>query len=365
MPTKPDKTDATHITAALLTWYDRHARSLPWRVMPGEGRRPDPYAVWLSEIMLQQTTVATATGYFLRFMAQWPDVRALAAAPREAVLAAWAGLGYYARARNLHACAIQIADQRDGRFPEEEAMLRTLPGIGAYTAAAVAAIAFDRRAVAVDGNVRRLVARLFRIDAVPERAKAAIHAGAAAIMPDTRCGDVLQAMMDLGATVCTPRKPRCAICPLAGACAGRDMAEALPRRRVRKTPPLRRGVAFWITRADGAVLLRRRPERGLLGGMTEIPSSAWRELPHLPSGAALKPFLAEAPVAGRAAVTCAPVSHVFSHFRLELAVTRLRWAGKARGAALPDDCFWCPPEEIDGQALPGLMRKIATSARSP
>ena len=261
----------------VLAWYDRHRRTLPWRAPAGE--RAEPYIVWLSEIMLQQTTVATVGDYFRRFVARWPTVETLAAAPIDDVLSAWAGLGYYARARNLHACARVVTEQLGGRFPEDEEGLRALPGIGSYTAAAIAAIAFDRPASAVDGNVERVIARLFSIETPLPDAKPEIAGRAARLVPRKRAGDYAQALMDLGATVCTPRAPRCMLCPIADDCRARSrgIAEQLPARLTKRQKPTRRGLAFVLARRDGAILLRKRPAKGLLGGMDEVPSSAWRE----------------------------------------------------------------------------------------
>src|SRR5437870_9775184 len=266
-------------SAVLLAWYDRHRRKLPWRAPPGTPS--DPYRVWLSEIMLQQTTVATVRPYFDRFMARWPDISALAAASLDEVLQLWQGLGYYARARNLHACARAVVDRHRGFLPDEIGTLRALPGIGDYTAAAIAAIAFDRQAVAIDGNVERVIARLLAVREPLPVAKSRLEALAAALVPEQRAGDFAQALMDLGATICTPRRPRCVLCPWRACCAAVafGMAEALPARAEKPERPLRHGVAFWLTRADGWVLLRRRPDRGLLGGMIEVPSTPWRTAP--------------------------------------------------------------------------------------
>jgi len=265
--------------SALLDWYARHRRVLPWRALPG--RRADPYHVWLSEIMLQQTTVATVKSYFDHFVARWPRVQDLAAAPLDDVLHAWQGLGYYARARNLHKCARAVATDHGGRFPEIEAELLALPGVGPYTAAAIAAIAFDQPASPVDGNIERVVARLRHIAEPLPAGKKAIQAAARNLTPRARAGDFAQAMMDLGAMVCTPRAPKCGLCPWHDACAARAAgdAEDLPARAARTPKPTRHGVAFWIEDATGRVLLRRRPERGLLGGMMEIPSTDWRDDP--------------------------------------------------------------------------------------
>ena len=259
----------------LLAWYDRHRRKLPWRAPPGE--RADPYRVWLSEIMLQQTTVKAVGPYYARFLARWPDIRALAAAPLDDVLKTWAGLGYYARARNLHACARVVVEQHDGQIPASEDGLRDLPGIGAYTAAAIAAIAFDAAATPVDGNIERVIARLYAIDTPLPAAKPEISRLARGLTPPRRAGDFAQAMMDLGATICTPKTPACALCPWNESCAAyaRGDAETFPRRVPKREGALRRGAAFVARRADGFVLLRTRPEKGLLGGMTEVPTTEW------------------------------------------------------------------------------------------
>jgi A/G-specific adenine glycosylase len=343
--------DSGH-ASVLLAWYDRHRRSLPWRAPAGA--RPDPYRVWLSEVMLQQTTVAAAVPYYERFLARWETVEALAAASLDEVLAAWAGLGYYARARNLHKCAQAVAGELGGRFPDSERSLRALPGIGAYTAAAIAAIAFDRPAVVVDGNVERVIARLFAVETPLPEAKPRLHAHAAALAPRLRPGDYAQAVMDLGATVCTVARPRCEGCPWASRCAGlaRGVAAALPRRAPRRAKPLRRGIALWIERADGAVLLRRRPAKGLLGGMLEVPSTAWAE--GAPDAEAAK---AEAPVAViRWRRLPGVVRHTFTHFRLELAVLAARAAEPATAG------LWCPPDALAAEALPSVMRKVAAHA---
>jgi A/G-specific adenine glycosylase len=342
----------------LLAWYDRHRRKLPWRAPPGE--RADPYRVWLSEIMLQQTTVKAVAPYYARFLARWPDLAALAAAPLDDVLRAWAGLGYYARARNLHACARAVVERHDGIFPESEADLRQLPGIGAYTAAAIAAIAFDAPAAPVDGNIERVIARLFAIETPLPVAKAEISRLAQALAPPCRSGDFAQAMMDLGATICTPKTPACALCPWTGACAAytRGDAEMFPRRVPKREGALRRGAAFVVRRADGFVLVRTRPEKGLLGGMTEVPTTEWtkdfddsvalRSTPHF--------ALRKSPTWRR---TIGIVRHVFTHFPLELTVytTDVR----ARTPA-PKETRWIAISELAGEALPSLMRKVLAHA---
>jgi A/G-specific adenine glycosylase len=342
----------------VLAWYDRHRRTLPWRAPAGE--RPEPYVVWLSEIMLQQTTVATVGDYFRRFVARWPTVEALAAAPLDDVLSAWAGLGYYARARNLHACAKVVAEQRGGRFPDDEESLRTLPGIGRYTAAAIAAIAFDRPASAVDGNVERVIARLFALSTPLPDVKPEIAERAARLVPRNRAGDYAQALMDLGATVCTPRNPRCMLCPVADACRGRKrgIAEQLPARTPKREKPTRRGLAFVLARRDGAILLRKRPAKGLLGGMDEVPSSAWRE-----GAFAAEHALAEAPVPARWRILDGIVRHTFTHFHLELTVARATAATATDGlAGLVPGAAWCTVDRMTERALPTVMRKVIAHA---
>ena len=346
------QTHSDNEAAAILAWYDRNRRTMPWRAPPG--KTPDPYRVWLSEIMLQQTTVATVGPYFERFLALWPTVAALADAALDDVLHAWQGLGYYARARNLHRCAGVVAGAHGGHFPETEAGLRELPGIGRYTAAAITAIAFDRRATVVDGNVERVMARRFRVtDPLPD-SKAVLYDLADSLTPDERPGDYAQAVMDLGATICTPRSPKCLLCPWSDTCAGRDIAAELPRRAPKKVRPLRRGVAFWLRRDDGAVLLRRRPESGLLGGMIEVPSTEWREGPPISQDDA-EPL---APLPGRNwRMLPGFVAHGFTHFRLELQVL----AGDAAGDP-PASAHWCPLDRLGDQALPTAIKKVVAHA---
>jgi A/G-specific adenine glycosylase len=347
------KSPPVAVSRDLLAWYDRHARALPWRAPAG--RAADPYAVWLSEIMLQQTTVAAVKPYFAAFLARWPRVEDLAAAPLDDVLTAWAGLGYYARARNLHRCARIVAGERGGRFPDREDELLELPGIGPYTAAAIAAIAFDRPAAVVDGNVERVIARLFAVETPLPRAKAELRALAARLTPRERPGDHAQAMMDLGATLCLPRAPRCERCPLARHCVARAAGGAggLPRRGARPARPVRRAVAFWAVDPDGAVLLRRRPETGLLGGMMELPSTEWRETAWDAAEA-----LARAPLAARWIELPGLVRHTFTHFRLEARV----WAARAGPASAPAGGRWVALDDLGREALPSVMRKIVRHA---
>ncbi len=342
----------------LLAWYDRHRRKLPWRAPPGE--RADPYSVWLSEIMLQQTTMRAVAPYYARFLERWPDIATLAAAPLDDVLKTWAGLGYYARARNLHACARVVVERHGGEFPAEEAGLRDLPGIGAYTAAAIAAIAFDAPATPVDGNIERVIARLYAIDAPLPGAKQEISRLARGLTPPRRAGDFAQAMMDLGATVCMPKRPACALCPWNESCTAyaRGDAETFPHRVPKREGQLRRGAAFVVRRADGFVLVRTRPAKGLLGGMTEVPTTDWTK--DFDESAVRKSAPRFAPKTSpkwrRIAGT---VRHVFTHFPLELAVYAA--AVPARTAA-PTGARWVAIGELAGEALPSLMRKVLAHA---
>lgn len=344
---------APAIASLLLDWYDANARVLPWRAPPGTPA-PDPYRVWLSEVMLQQTTVATVKGYFAAFTKEWPTVEALAAAPDEDVMAAWAGLGYYARARNLVACARAVA-AGGGRFPDTEEGLRALPGLGAYTAAAVAAIAFGRRAVVVDANVERVVARLFAIGAPLPGARPAIRAGADAITPASRAGDFAQAMMDLGATICTPRAPRCLLCPIASGCAAAASGEPerFPVKAAKKVRPLRQGRAFWIERVGAGgreVLLVRRAPSGMLGGMRALPDDGW---------AARRDGDGLAPVEGPWSVL-GSVRHGFSHFELELALSRYCGANDTLSTPYPGE--WWPADRLEEAGLPTVFAKAARLA---
>ena len=336
-------TDPSALRQALLGWYDANARVLPWRVGPkahAQGERADPYRVWLSEVMLQQTTVPHAAPYFLAFLQRWPTVRDLAAAEDGEVMAAWAGLGYYARARNLLACARAVAGEHGGVFPDTEAGLLALPGVGAYTAAAVAAIAFDRPANVVDGNVERVIARLYAVKQPLPLAKPELKALAAPLVSPDRAGDWAQALMDLGATICRPKAPLCERCPLAFACAAfkRGDPQTYPRRQAKAARPHRHGVAFVALRA-GQVGLIRRPAKGLLGGMLALPSGEWTPAP----GPAEPPFPADWRAMGE-------IEHVFTHFSLSLRVM---------SAAAPADdlgLIWTSLDEA-AQSLPSVFRK--------
>ena len=346
---------------ALLAWYDRHHRALPWRVPPGA--RPDPYRVWLSEIMLQQTTVKAVAPYYARFLARWGDVQALASAPLEEILKAWAGLGYYARARNLHACARAVVERHGGEFPASETALHALPGIGPYTAAAIAAIAFDAPASPVDGNIERVIARLFAVAEPLPAAKPELRRRASELTPPRRAGDFAQAMMDLGATICTPKKPACALCPWNESCAAhkRGDAETFPRRVPKRQGALRRGAAFVARRADGFLLLRTRPAKGLLGAMTEVPTTEWvrdfdenKVLDGAPRFALAKPRrrIAWRRIAG-------VVRHVFTHFPLELTVYAAEFPARTPA---PTGMRWVALADLAGEALPSIMRKVVAHA---
>ena len=326
---------------ALLGWYSVDKRSLPWRAEEGEA--PDAYRVWLSEVMLQQTTVAAVRPYFEKFVARWPTVERLAAADDAEVMRAWAGLGYYARARNLLACARAVAAGHGGRFPAGEAELLKLPGIGRYTAAAIASIAFGRRAVVVDGNVERVVARLFAVEEPLPAARRRLHALTDSITPERRCGDFAQAMMDLGSAICTPRAPSCGRCPLESRCAARAAGEPerFPVKAAKAPKPRRRGIAYWLEH-EGHVLLVRRPASGLLGGMLALPTGPWQESGFDPGGA---------PAAGPWADAGA-TQHVFTHFALTLRVEALRVGAAQEG-------IWWPVERLEEAGLPTVFAKAA------
>ncbi len=343
--------NAADRAALLLAWYDRHRRRLPWRALPGEAA--DPYRVWLSEIMLQQTTVKAVGPYFEKFTARWPTAAALERASLDDVLRMWAGLGYYSRARNLHACAAVVANEHGGVFPDTEEGLRALPGIGPYTAAAIAAIAFDRRTMPVDGNIERVVSRLFAVEEALPKAKPEIQRLAATLLGPARAGDSAQALMDLGATICTPKKPACSLCPLNDDCAAltRGDQETFPRKAPKKSGELRRGAAFVVTR-EGELLLRTRPEKGLLGGMTEVPTSEWL------AGHEDKAALKQAPAltkASRWSRKAGVVTHVFTHFPLELVVYT---AQVPTGTRAPEGMRWVRIAILADEALPNVMRKV-------
>lgn len=350
------------LRTSLLAWYDANRRHLPWRAAP-DAPRTDPYRVWLSEIMLQQTTVITVGPYYEDFLKRWPTVGALAAAPLDDVLHACQGLGYYARARNLHKCAQVVANDLKGRFPDCEEALRKLPGIGAYTAAAIAAIAFDRQTLPVDGNVIRVLSRHQALSTPYPKVKEPVGDYARTLAPTRRAGDFAQGLMDLGATVCTPRAPQCTACPWAASCKAfkSGKAEKFPVKALKKAKPVRHGIAFWIERGDGAVLLRRRPESGLLGGMMEVPSTDWRG-----EAWTLKEAAPQAPVESVWRQLPGTVRHTFTHFHLELTVV----SGGINGRAVIGETdhaggktVWSLPENLPDYALPTIMKKIVRHAQ--
>jgi A/G-specific adenine glycosylase len=347
-----DASDAGWLIDRLLAWYDVNARRLPWRAPAGAPALP--YQVLLSEFMLQQTTVATVKARFPAFLARFPSFRALAAADEGEVLHAWQGLGYYRRARALHACARVIVERHGGQLPRDEAMLRALPGVGPYTASALRAIVHEAPSVPVDGNVLRIMARLHRVEAPLPAATSHLRDLAHRLAGDHRSGHVAQALMDLGATVCRPRRPGCLVCPWRTACLAHlaGAAERLPRRAPKLERPVRRGLAFLLARPDGAILFRRRPLGGLLGGLHELPSSPWQEGPLEVARA-----LAHAPSRTNWRVHPSTIRHGFTHFVLELALAEAR----VNGAAVVADAsagIWCPPSELDRLALPTLMKKL-------
>ena len=349
----------------LLDWYDLHRRRLPWRPLPGESA--DPYRVWLSEIMLQQTGVKAVTPYFLKFLARWPDADALGRASLVDVLRMWAGLGYYSRARNLHACAVAVRRDHGGAFPDSEQRLRALPGIGPYTAAAIAAIAFGRRTMPVDGNIERVVSRLFAVEQSLPQAKPVIQQLATTLIgvsragddnsragdEKSRAGDIAQALMDLGSSICTPKKPACALCPLNEDCVGRARGdqESFPRKAPKKTGALRRGAAFVVTRGD-ELLVRTRAEKGLLGGMTEVPTSHWLAAQDDKAALGQAPRLKDIARWHRKQGT---VTHVFTHFPLELVVYT---ASIPTRACAPTGMRWVSIATLTDEALPNVMRKV-------
>lgn len=340
-------TAAFDVSRILLEWYDRHARDMPWRVGPADraaGILPDPYRVWLSEVMLQQTTVAAVRDYFLRFTLRWPNVQALADAPDDQVMAEWAGLGYYARARNLLKCARAVTHDHGGHFPDTYDALLKLPGIGPYTAAAISAIAFDRPETVLDGNVERVMARLHDIHAPLPKSKALLKQKAEALTPTTRPGDYAQAVMDLGATVCTPKSPTCGICPLRDACRARaaQTQQYLPRKTPKAPKPTRAGHIYIAHRTDGAILLERRPESGLLGGMLGFPGSEWAEtVPEAP------PFSADWKLLP------GEVRHTFTHFHLILRI----WTAEVHSNAAPTELIAINKHDFRPSDLPTVMRK--------
>lgn len=340
----------------LLDWYDRHHRILPWRTTPSEqarGMRPDPYRVWLSEIMLQQTTVEAVKSYFTAFVARWPTIEAMASASEDDILRAWAGLGYYSRARNLKKCADLVAVKHGGKFSNNAAQLKELPGIGDYTSAAIAAIAFGEKAAVVDGNVERVISRLYAIDTPLPAAKAQIRLLMGQMTPSSRPGDFAQSMMDLGATICSPRRPACALCPVNDNCmalATRD-PEEFPVKAPKAEKPVRTGAAFVAVASDGAVFLRKREGKGLLAGMSEVPGSPWTARIDGDTTLNAAPFPASWQPSGQ-------IVHVFTHFELRLTVYRAENVKRNLG----HDGWWSSPDALDGEALPTVMKKAISAA---
>lgn len=346
----------------LLRWYDANARVLPWRVPPGQGKgaHPEPYHVWLSEIMLQQTVVKTVIPYFQTFLQNWPTVFEMAACEQEDILRRWAGLGYYARARNLHACAQVVASQHEGHFPSDEKALLALPGIGPYTASAIRAIAFAKQATVVDGNVERVVARLYALKKPLPEIKQLLKQKAAELTPAKRPGDYAQAMMDLGATVCTPKSPACTKCPIIDHCAAKKQgcAEALPARAPKKAKPVRYGTAFLVLRDDGSVLLRQRTGKGLLAKMLEVPATPWCQ--KQAEQGTVGEEEESTPLDTDWQSIPGLVTHTFTHFHLQVKVKLAYVATDSLlpPRAAPERCRWVLRDRLAGEALPGIMRKI-------
>lgn len=338
-------TSSAKLSKSLLAWYQENRRDLPWRC-----ENPDPYKVWLSEIMLQQTTVIVVRPYFEEFLRRWPTLQALAAADLDDVLHAWQGLGYYARARNLLNCAGVVAARYDGHFPDTEKQLLTLPGIGPYTAAAIAAIAFSRPAAPVDGNIVRVISRLKNLQTPLPGLRREVGENLPPLIPADKPGDMVQALMDLGSAICKPRKPLCHQCPWRGSCAAfaAGVAGQLPIRAPKKIKPVRHGVVFWVERADGHILLRRRADKGLLGGMMEIPSTPWRE-----EEWDMQEAIEQAPVLADWASGLGTVAHTFTHFHLRLSVLRGRTSQRDVNTGV-----WSAPDQFAAHALPSVMKKV-------
>ncbi len=361
-----DKILSPSTASLLLNWYDRHGRELPWRVRPQDGQQmaADPYRVWLSEIMLQQTTVTAVRPYYEKFLAQWPSIAQLAAADEEAVMVAWAGLGYYSRARNLLKCARLVATQLNGEFPRTAAQLQTLPGIGPYTAAAVAAIAFRDPAAVVDGNVERVVTRLLAISTPLPAAKQMVRDALLPVIPVERPGDLAQALMDLGATLCTPKRPACSLCPLNNQCQAfaTGTQEAFPVKLPKAQKPTRFGAAFVLIRQDQQIWLQKRADRGLLAGMTEVPTSNWTSRQDGVTTSDAAPLDANWQTAGK-------VRHTFTHFHLELTVYKAEFsiatAAAHRPNSLPEHGWWRDLASLHDEALPNLMRKVIAQGLAP
>lgn len=349
----------------LLAWYDHAARSLPWRITPEKskaGLRGQAYHIWLSEVMLQQTTVATVIEYYQKFLRNWPDIHKLATASEDDILKAWAGLGYYSRARNLHKCARQVSAQLGGKFPNTIKGLKELPGIGDYTANAIAAIAFSQSAIPLDGNIKRVITRLFALPQVPDTIKPLVCEKYREMEPVERPGDFAQAMMDLGATICRPKNPNCDICPLSDNCQAlaKGQQTSLPAKALKQPRPKRLGTAYVIiSKDDGAIYLQKRPPKGLLASMSEIPSGPWAASESAFSAPAeiLPEIIAANPEIHQSREECDSIEHVFTHFQLELRVFKLTVNDKFDSAG-----WWSGPDQIADEALPTVMKKAIASA---
>lgn len=361
---KTAMTDGSQAPEQLLQWYDRHHRILPWRITPVEaakGIKPDPYRIWLSEVMLQQTTVEAVKAYFLKFTTLWPDVQALAAATEDDVLRGWAGLGYYSRARNLKKCADMIVHEFDGQFPANVAALKKLPGIGDYTSAAIAAIAFGSPATVVDGNVERVVSRLFAIKTALPQAKAEIREFAGILTPQYRAGDYAQAMMDLGSGICTPKKPACILCPLNDNCLAlkEGEPELYPIKAPKKARPVRYGAAFVMLSAENQVFLRKRLDKGLLAGMSEIPGSDWVAIDDTTTPDEIAGITSSDHASLSADwIACGSITHIFTHFELRLSIY------KASISEIPatNNGWWVSQDQLHKEALPTVMKKAISAA---
>ena len=348
------------IVDAILDWYDLNARILPWRISPEAkigGIIPDPYHVWLSEIMLQQTTVTAVIPYFEKFTKEWPTIQKLAAANLDDILTGWAGLGYYARARNLYKCAVFITQNLGGKFPETYDDLLQLPGIGKYTAAAISSIVYDTPETVIDGNVERVLSRIYNINVPLPSSRPIITDLAEQLTPSHRPGDYAQALMDIGATICKPKSLKCDSCPVKINCISRSLgtAQNLPMRVSKKKKPTRRGYAFWAE-YDGKVWLRRRPEEGLLGGMMEVPSNEWA-----PSNSWNNIPPPRVPIIANWDILPGVVSHTFTHFNLELKIIRIELEEMIN----LQEGEWCAVKERDNYALPTVMKKIFSHVGKP
>lgn len=355
---KKPKANQQEFSADLLNWYDANARQMPWRIMPADslkGTYQHPYFTWLSEVMLQQTQVTTVREYFLKFITKWPTVHDLAAAETEDVMKAWAGLGYYSRARNLKKCADLIVAEYSGKFPSTVDDLKKLPGIGDYTASAISSIAFGKAVPVVDGNVERVISRIYRIETPIPAAKPQIRKITEKLLAPKRTGDFAQAMMDLGATICTPRKPDCTICPVSDICQAyaKSAMERYPIKLPKKAKPTRKGATFVIINSTGAIYLQKRKTSGLLGGMSEVPTTDWNSNEDGALGTDAAPLISGKKSDWQA---CKSIRHTFTHFHLELEV----WVAKSEKTI--GNGWWSAPDQIADEALPTVFTKVIKSA---